>query len=148
MFAPAAPAAVAPPAAAVPPAPAPPEPASTVPNAPAFVDVDVGTSDGSRVKFDKLELQVQASDAYRKPMLSLAGHQGCVGFRPSFSFKNNGWGDVRDASISVQFTGETPEDGSASRSFTKSIGGFSDGTDVFIGAGRLAAHLSRLRQGR
>ena len=79
-------------------------------NAPAFVDVDVGTTDGSRVKFDSLELQVQSSDAYRKPMLSLVGHRGCVGFRPSFSFKNNGWGDVRDASISVQFTGENPDD--------------------------------------
>ena len=31
-------------------------------NAPAFVDIDVGTTDSSRVKFDKLELQVQASD--------------------------------------------------------------------------------------
>jgi hypothetical protein len=101
-------------------------------NAPAFVDVDVGTTDGSRVKFDSLQLQVQASDAYRKPMLSLVGHSGCVGFRPSFSFKNNGWGDVRDASISVQFTGENPDDGKASRSFTKSIGGFNSGTDVFI----------------
>ena len=45
-------------------------------NAPAFVDVDVGTTDGSRVKFDSLQLQVQASDAYRKPMLSLVGHSG------------------------------------------------------------------------
>ena len=39
-----------------------------------------------------------------------SGIRGCVGFRPSFSFKNNGWGDVRDASISVQFTGENPDD--------------------------------------
>ena len=89
-------------------------------NAPAFVDVDVGTTDGSRVKFDSLQLQVQASDAYRKPMLSLVGHQGCVGFRPSFSFKNNGWGDVRDASISVQFTGENPDDGQRPRAASPS----------------------------
>jgi hypothetical protein len=101
-------------------------------NAPAFVEVDVGTSDGSRVKFNSLALEVQSSDAYRKPMLSLVGHQGCVGFRPSFSFKNNGWGDVRDASISVQFTGESPDETAASRSFTKQIGTFNNGTDVFL----------------
>lgn len=101
-------------------------------NAPAFVEVDVATTDGSRVKFGGLELQVQASDAYRKPMLSLEAHRGCVGFRPSFSFKNNGWGDVKDASISIQFTGENPEDANASRTFTKPIGSFSNGTDVFV----------------
>jgi len=101
-------------------------------NAPAFVEIEVGTTDGSRVKFDRLELQVQSSQAYRKPMLSLEGHMGCVGFRPSFSFKNNGWGDVRDASISVQFIGENPDDGNASRSFTKPIGGFGNGMDVYI----------------
>ena len=109
-------------------------------NAPAFVEVDVGTTDGSRVKFDSLELQVQTSDAYRKPMLSLQGHRGCVGFRPSLSFKNNGWGDVQNASISVQFTGGNPEgsgtdsaqDTAASRTFTKSIGGFGNGTDAYV----------------
>ena len=73
-------------------------------------------------------------------MLSLEGHIGCVGFRPSFSFKNNGWGDVKDASISVQFVGETQydENGSpiannaASRTFTKSIGSFGNGLDVYV----------------
>ena len=112
-------------------------------NAPAFVEVDVGTSDGSRVKFSGLELAVQTSQAYRKPMLSLEPHVGCVGFRPSFSFKNNGWGDVKDASISIQFTGETPFDGAdataqagaeqpASRTFTKQIGSFANGADIFV----------------
>jgi hypothetical protein len=100
--------------------------------APAFVEVDVGTTDGSRVKFKDLELQVQASDAYRKPMLSLEGHMGCVGFRPSFTFKNNGWGDVKDASISVQFVGENPDDANASRTFTKQLGSFGNGSDVFV----------------
>jgi hypothetical protein len=97
---------------------------------PAFVEVDVGTGDGSRVKFSGLELQVQVSDAYRKPMLSLEGHRGCVGFRPTFTLKNNGWGDVKDASISIQFTGENPDEGNASRTFTKSVGSFGNGSDV------------------
>lgn len=108
-------------------------------NAPAFVDVNVGTTDGSRVKFDKLELQVKSSDAYRKPMLSLEGHTGCVGFRPTFSFKNNGWSDVKDASISVQFVGETwDKDGNkienppGTRNFSKAIGSFGNGTDINI----------------
>ena len=89
------------------------------------------TTDGSRVKFDSLAMEVQSSDAYRKPMLSLVEHQGCVGFRPSFSFKNNGWGDVRDVKMSVQFTGERPDETAASRIFTKQIGTFGNGTDVF-----------------
>jgi hypothetical protein len=117
-------------------------------DSPAFVEVDLGTTDGSRVKFKGLELQVQTSQAYRKPMLSLENHMGCVGFRPSFSFKNNGWGDVKDASISIQFTGEPPEYGGdesgnenagqpaaqqpGSRTFTKQIGSFGNGTDVYI----------------
>lgn len=108
-------------------------------NAPAFVQVDVGTTDGKRVKFDKLELQVQSSQAYRKPMLSLEGHRGCIGFRPTFTFKNNGWGDVKDASISVQFTGQSYdqngdpiENPPASRTFSKPLGSFTNGTDVYV----------------
>ena len=107
--------------------------------APAFVQVDVGTTDGTRVKFDKLELQVQSNQAYRKPMLSLEGHRGCVGFRPTFTFKNNGWGDVKDASISVQFIGENyDQDGNpienppASRTFSKSVGSFGNGADIYV----------------
>ena len=51
-------------------------------NAPAFVDVDVGTTDGSRVKFDSLRTAGSASDAYRKPMLSLIEHVGLRGLPP------------------------------------------------------------------
>lgn len=99
--------------------------------APAFVEVDVGTTDGSRVKLDSLELQVAGSDAYRKPMLTLNDHIGCVGFRPDFTIKNHGWGDVKDLKMSIQFTGEEAG-GQTTRTFTRDVGTFADGIDVAI----------------
>jgi hypothetical protein len=101
-------------------------------NVPAFVAVDLHTADKSRVKLDGLELKVKDSIAYRKPMLTLANHIGCVGFRPSFSLKNHGWGDPRNVQLSVQFTGETPDEGGASRAFPVNVGDFGDGTDISI----------------
>jgi len=100
-------------------------------NVPAFIDVDMHTTDGSRVKLDSMELQVADSQAYRKPMLTLEGHVGCVGFRPSFTVKNHGWGDAKNVSLSVQFTGQE-EGGPASRAFPVSVADFSDGADVMI----------------
>lgn len=97
----------------------------------AFVEVGMATTDGSRVKVDKLELQVANSEAYRKPMLTLESHLGCVGFRPDFTLLNHGWGGVRDATINLQFTGED-EGGPGSRLFSRRVGDFSDGTDVDI----------------
>ena len=100
-------------------------------DSPAFVEVDLATTDGSRVKLDRLELQVSGSDAYRKPMLSLGGHVGCVGFRPSFSVFNHGWGPVKNASVSLRFVGESGE-GEGTRTFTRPVADFEDGTDVMI----------------
>ncbi len=99
--------------------------------APAFVEVDLSTGDGSRVKVDKLELQVASSESYRKPMLQLTQHVGCVGFRPSFSIKNFGWGEVRDLKMNLQFTGQDPG-GAASRTFARDVGTFDEGIDVGI----------------
>jgi hypothetical protein len=99
--------------------------------APAFVEVGLSTVDGSRAKLDKLELQVASSDVYRKPMLTLTQHSGCVGFRPSFNFTNYGWGEVRDATVAIQFT--TDEEGApASRVFEQKIENFDEGADVFV----------------
>ena len=100
-------------------------------DAPAFVEVDLATTDNSRVKLDRLELQVSASDAFRKPMLSLGNHLGCVGFRPSFTVYNHGWGGVKNASVSLRFVGEGGE-GEGTRSFTRPISDFDSGTDVVI----------------
>jgi hypothetical protein len=100
-------------------------------NVPAFVEVDLRTTDQSRVKLNKLELQVKDSVAYHKPMLTLANHIGCVGFRPSFSIKNHGWGEAKNVTISLQFAGEAPENG-ASRAFPISVPGISDGADIAI----------------
>lgn len=98
---------------------------------PAFAGVDLRTTDGSRVKIDRLELQVKDSVAYKKPMLTLENHIGCVGFRPSFTIKNSGWGDAANVVVSLQFAGETT-DGPTSRAFPVNVGAFSDGIDVSI----------------
>lgn len=103
--------------------------------APAFAEVDLKTTDQSRVKLDSLEMKVASSEAYRKPMLSISEHYGCVGFRPDFSIVNNGWGDVKDMKMSIQFTRTDEEDnvtGEPSRMFTKDIGNFGDGVDVSV----------------
>ena len=103
--------------------------------APAFAEVDLKTSDQSRVKLDSLEMKVAASDAYRKPMLSISEHFGCVGFRPDFSIVNNGWGDAKDMKMSIQFTTVDDEGnptGDPSRMFSKEVGSFGEGVDVSI----------------
>lgn len=102
---------------------------------PAFAEVDLKTTDQSKFKLDSLEMKVAASDAYRKPMLSISEHFGCIGFRPDFSVMNSGWGEAKDMKMSIQFTTVDEEGnptGQPSRMFTKDIGGFGDGVDVSI----------------
>ena len=98
---------------------------------PAFVQVDVATTDGSRARIDSLALKDINSDGYNKPMLTLTEHSGCVGFRPSFSFVNHGWGAVRDATLSLQFTTEE-EGGAVSRTFEQKLDTFDSGIDVSV----------------
>jgi hypothetical protein len=100
-------------------------------DAPAYVEVGVRTRDGSKVKLDRLELAVANSEAYRKPMLATISHQGCTGFRPSFSIKNYGWGDVRDMKMTLQFATEK-DDIPRSRAFSRVVGSFDEGIDVAI----------------
>lgn len=103
-------------------------------DAPAYVQIGVATTDRSRVRLESFELQVDESEAYRKPMLSLESHIGCVGFRPSFSFLNHGWGDVEDGMLTLRFTGDTYDDPDIgeSREFSLPVGSFSDGADVSV----------------
>ncbi len=107
-------------------------------DAPAFVEVDLDTTDGKRVRLDSLQMQVSQSDAYRKPMFSLVSHQGCVGYRPSFTLLNRGWGNPSNAVLSVSFTGAEP-DGAQTRAFTVPLGDFSDGIEVDLGGALRAA---------
>lgn len=65
----------------------------------AFMQVEFRTEDNSRVKLDSMELQVEDSQTYRKPFLRTRIHQGCVGYRPDFSFMNEGWGPAQNAKI-------------------------------------------------
>lgn len=70
----------------------------------AFMQIEFRTEDGSRVKLDSMELQVEDSQTYRKPFLRTRVHQGCVGYRPDFSFMNEGWGPAENIKISnVEF---------------------------------------------
>jgi len=97
----------------------------------AFVQVDVETTDGSRVKLEGMSLDVATSLAYRKPMLTLKKHTGCVAFRPTFNFVNWGWGGVRNPRLSVRFT--SPErPGEASPTYGLSLPDFDDGADVSL----------------
>ena len=98
-------------------------------NAPAFLEVRFETQDGSRVPLDALELQVEDSQIYRKPFLSVVNHAGCVGYRPSFSFQNNGWGAVENARLTLEFFNRDAP-AQASGSFTLEAGGFDFGGDV------------------
>jgi len=99
--------------------------------APAFVQVGLDTTDGSRVKLKDLKLQVAFSEPYRKPMLTLTENFGCVGFRPDFTLLNHGWGEVREARLSLRFTGEE-EGGPASRTFSMAVPGFDEGADIDV----------------
>lgn len=100
-------------------------------NAPVYLQVRFETRDGSRVRVDGLELQVGGSQVYRKPFLSTIGHWGCVGFRPSFSFQNNGWGGVRDARLTFEFFNRD-DPSQASGSFETEVGSFDQGIDVTL----------------
>jgi hypothetical protein len=99
-------------------------------DAPAFVEIGLATKDGSRVAVNKLELQVESSKEYRKPMLGVANHMGCVGFRPSFNFVNNGWGAAEKASVTVKFVNSGT--GAETGEYSKQIGDFDEGADVMI----------------
>jgi hypothetical protein len=97
----------------------------------AFVQIDMETNDGSRVKLDSMSLEVASSSAYRKPMLTLDRHIGCVGFRPTFDFVNHGWGEVRNPRLTVRFT--NPENpGSTSGDYSLALDDFMDGLDVSL----------------
>ena len=106
-------------------------------NSPVFVEAELTTTDNSRVKIDSMALEVADSLAYRKPMLALQGHRGCVGFRPTFSLVNHGWGKVENARIAVRFTEarsyeENPPPQKTTREFTGTIDDFDEGTDVYL----------------
>lgn len=104
---------------------------------PVFLEGSLATTDNSRVKLDAVRIEVASSESYRKPMLTLQPHNGCVGFRPSFSFVNHGWGEVEDAEVTLRFTGErsyddNPQPQPETRSFAVPIGRFDEGIDVSI----------------
>lgn len=118
-------------------------------DAPSFLQVAFQTGDGSRVKLDRIELQVDDSQVYRKPFLSAVSHRGCVGYRPGFSLQNNGWGPVSDAALSFEFYDlENPDN--ASGSFSTEVGSFDEGIDISVEPMLAAAgvDIGTLAQGR
>lgn len=100
-------------------------------DAPAFVEVDLETQDRSRVRTRALELQVSDSQVYRRPQLSTMDHLGCVSFRPSFSFQNNGWGPAREGRLSFRFFNQE-DPAIASRSFELPVGDIDQGLDFSV----------------
>ena len=99
--------------------------------APAFLEVRFATGDGERVRLAALELQIDDSQIYRKPFLSIIEHEGCVGYRPTFSFQNHGWGPVQDGELSLEFF-NLDNPAQASRGFSTAVGSFDLGSDVSL----------------
>jgi len=98
---------------------------------PAFIQVDLATNDRSRVRTEALELQVADSQVYRKPFLSTISQFGCIGFRPSFSLQNNGWGAATQGKLTVSF--HHPDDpGNATRPFTVDVADVGLGLDISL----------------
>ncbi len=99
--------------------------------APSFLEVAMRTTDNSRVRVEAFQLRFEDSQVYRKPFLSIFEHRGCTGFRPTFSFINNGWGPARDGRLSLQFY--NPSDpGEGSRRFDVAVDDFDDGLEVSL----------------
>lgn len=98
---------------------------------PSFLEVAMKTTDDSRVRVEAFQLRFEDSQVYRKPFLSILEHRGCTGFRPTFSFANNGWGPARNGRLSVEFYDmANPE--KASRRFEMAVDDFDDGLDVSL----------------
>ena len=100
---------------------------------PAYLQVGLKTTDGSRVRLDAFQLQVEDSQVYRKPFLSILEHRGCIAFRPDFSLANTGWGPARDGRLSLEFF-DTNGSGRASRAFDVAVADFDTGIDVSLRA--------------
>ncbi|MDF1856176.1 hypothetical protein [Pseudooceanicola sp.] len=105
----------------------------------AFVLMDLATLGGSRERIKSLDLEVKQSVPHLQPMLRVDNHSGCVGFRPSFSLRNFGWGAVESASAKVRFIdpnfydpkvkmGDEPGSGT----FDLNLGDIDQGIDVWV----------------
>ncbi len=102
-------------------------------NEPSFLEVAMKTTGDSRVEVEAFQLHFEDSQVYRKPFLSIYEHRGCTGFRPTFSFANNGWGPARSGRLSFEFY-DTANPEKASRRFEAAIADFDDGLDVSLRA--------------
>lgn len=100
-------------------------------DAPSFLEVEMKTTDNSRVGVEAFELRFEDSQVYRKPFLSIYEHRGCVGFRPDFSLVNNGWGPARGGRLSVEFVNQDDPD-QVSRSFELALDDVDVGIEVSL----------------
>lgn len=100
-------------------------------DAPSFLQATMRTTDNSRVGVEAFELRVEDSQVYRKPMLSIYEHRGCVGFRPDFSLVNNGWGPARSGRLSFEFFNANDPD-KASRRFELAVDDVDVGLEVSL----------------
>jgi hypothetical protein len=95
---------------------------------PVFLDARLGSS-GAPVTVASVSLEAERSDPWLMPVLGLASHVGCIGYRPRFSLDNIGWGPVEGASARVRFV--HPRTGLASaQEWQIPIGSFDEGMVV------------------
>ncbi|MCO5146410.1 MAG: hypothetical protein M9895_09575 [Aquamicrobium sp.] len=99
---------------------------------PSYLEVAMKTADNSRVRVEAFQLHFEDSQVYRKPFLTISEHRGCVGFRPTFSFLNNGWGPARDGRLSIEFYKPTDPGEEGARRFDVAVDDFDDGLEVSL----------------
>lgn len=105
----------------------------------AYVALDMSTNNGGRERLRSLDLVVQQALPLLQPMLSVDQHFGCVGFRPSFSLVNYGWGPLEHGTAQVRFVDPTyydpnvaPEQAPGSGWFELPIPRIEDGADIYV----------------
>ncbi len=103
----------------------------------AYLDIDLATSGGSKVKLQSLSLAVDYTKPHLRPMLSPLRHSGCIGLRADFNFENYGWGQVQNARARVRFANPDSYDYDhpdaprpTTGDFDLPVGNFDDGADV------------------
>ncbi|RVT87154.1 hypothetical protein DXV76_03445 [Rhodobacteraceae bacterium CCMM004] len=105
----------------------------------AYALVDLSSTDGGPARLEGMDLVVAESVPHLQPMLDLEVHTGCVGFRPSFSLLNYGWGAVDSGTVQIRFAHPDSYDWNNPQAERPGTGwyqapaaGFDAGTDVML----------------
>lgn len=115
--------------------------------APTYLKFHIENSTGRRQRISSAHLEVAESNTDFQPLLGLNSHWGCIGYRPTFNFTNNGWGKAQNAKLQFAFTRGARASKVSKYAYSANVGTFLNGKDVSIEAALRAAgvNTSRLR---